>query len=65
MPSKFSSQFAAIVDVQTRIGDKVSPTWTDVFDLALGQAESATSRLVELEDAKNKAVDLFSELKSA
>lgn len=46
IPPKLSSQFVAIVDTQTRLGDRMPATLTDVFELVLGQSQSATSHLV-------------------
>lgn len=64
IPSKLSSQLAAIVDAQTCSGGKVPATLTDIFDLKLGQSELAANRLVELESEKNRAVDHVSKQES-
>lgn len=63
-PLKFSSQFAVIVYMQTRLGGKVLKALTDVFDLALGRSESSARRPVVLSTETDKAIDYILELES-
>lgn len=64
-PSKFLLQLAVIVDTESRSGEKVTATLTDVFGLPMGQPVSAVSCLDELEREMDKAVDHVLELVSS
>lgn len=64
IPSKFSSEFAATSDPQTRLGGKVLANSTDVFDFGSDQSEWAASRPAVLEGGKEKTVDQVSEVES-
>lgn len=64
IPSKFSSQFDAIIDPKTYLEDKVPATLINALELAFAQPESAVSRLVELKGEKDRPADHVWEPKS-
>lgn len=62
--SMFTSQFAATVNTQTVTGGMRPATLIAIFNLTLGQTDSAVSLPVELQDEKDMAVDCIPERES-
>lgn len=55
IPTRFQSQFDAIVAFQTNIAETVSPSLGDIFSSVPGQSEAVAGLLRECEDAKYAA----------